>query len=191
MAVSSSIESDGGNGRTKWRIAAATSLRRHDPDQVQRVRRLAVSAPFRDAPRARGESGPGAAICQHTLQDYFCRLSRSAPANVIRRRSDRPRTSRLGRVEALPASLPARRQRRPPVCALAGGEAGGKLGEARDPLSRRPRAGAIGAAPPPRPAYKARRSGRRSDEGHHFVIGHGRTMASSSACAGSDRRSQG
>src|ERR1700722_2923139 len=32
--------------------AAATSLRRHDPDQVQRVRLVAVSAPRWDAPRA-------------------------------------------------------------------------------------------------------------------------------------------
>ena len=40
------IESDGRNGRHEIGLAAATSLRRHDPDQVQRVRRLAVSAPY-------------------------------------------------------------------------------------------------------------------------------------------------
>ena len=45
-------ESGGENERRKSRMAAATSLRRHDPDQVQRVRRLAVSAPLWDAPRA-------------------------------------------------------------------------------------------------------------------------------------------
>src|SRR6202046_1762917 len=62
MAVSSPTNPTGERA-DQWRSAVATSLRRHDPDQVQRVRLLAVSAPFR-TPLEHTECGPGGRDCQ-------------------------------------------------------------------------------------------------------------------------------
>src|SRR3984885_3705944 len=60
-------ESDGRNRRTKRRAKAATSLRRHDPDQVQRVRPVAVSAPF-GTPLEQSKCGPSGSVCQLSLK---------------------------------------------------------------------------------------------------------------------------
>ena len=67
----------------QWRSAAATSLRRHDPDQVQRVRLVAVSAPF-GTPLEQSKCGPSGSVCQLSLKArLLCGL-------VARRRPARP-----------------------------------------------------------------------------------------------------
>ena len=105
----------------------------------------------------------------------------------------RPEPARLHCPWPAPVPLAADARRRTPVRrALAGGEAGGELGHARNPtrcsgrspapLAQQSRGGIV---------YTAQRSDRRSDETLPPCRKRARTTAWSSACAASNRKSPG
>ena len=131
---------------------------------------------------------------------FLCRLrpSRSVPTCAIPPRLQR-REPRLERGELASTASPgspavATRSKAAPAARLRACGRRSAPQAARGPgpaSSPRPPAGAIGAGPQRRLPYKARRSGRRSDETPSPCRRPGRTTAWSSACAASNRKSPG